>query len=271
LNKADLDFFSTMGGEIKEAQLDEQTISALEINQPDILDQLEGQASERVQQEQVEVASEKGDVQLQIPKGLFKNSEVHPLRLAAVLKFKYNDEWVGWLPETLWESIRKDIGSISEVNQNKVQALATALSTDSPWLDWTTFENCGRAFNNTIPIFGQIQPLSSGETAFTIQTLKKLHNFPFSQEVLGYIASVCLYNGIIFAPTKWFGKIQWMLDAQNKDKSLKPKVEKAWKTVEKQDLTQVEFNDVKPVDVHITKLWAIKQYLGDKDSQLKEA
>jgi hypothetical protein len=283
LNRADLDFFTALGGETKEA-LDEQSIAALNVKQPELLDQLEEQASaqvpddqeeqapeEQVPEEQVDVKSEEEDVRLQVPKSFFRTKGIHPLKLLVVLKLRYKDDWVEWLPDTLWEAIRRDFGPISEVNQNKIQALAVSLSTNAAWQDWPIFENCGKAFNDAIPVFGQVQPLSPVETVFTVSLLKKLQDFAFSQEVLGYIASVCLYNGIIYAPVKWFGKVQWIIDKQNENPDLVGEIKQAWETVKKQDLQHVEFNDVKPVDVHIAKLWAIREYLGDKDSQLKEA
>lgn len=282
-------FFNILSDGIdKESQLSPEAINALGVQDPGLLDQLEEQAKNRSQvppepqeqpsEEMVEVAPEDEEqipVQepqptLQIPNNFFKLNEIHPLKLLVVLRLRYKDKWVGLLPETLWETIRKDFGPISEVNQNKIQALSVALATDSPWQDWPIFENCGRAFNNTIPIFGQLQPLSPAETAFTVAILKKLHSFKFSDEVLGYIASVCLYNGIVFAPTKFFDKAQPVIDIQNKDIGTKGEVEAAWKALEKEDLTQVELKDDKPLDVHMVKLWAVKEYLRDKESQLKE-
>lgn len=241
-------------------------MAALGETDPEQLVQLEEQAA----QEQVSIKSEDEKIDIKVPKNFFKLS-IHPIEALKVLKIKYNDNWVRWLPETLWTAIRKDISAINEVNQNKIQALATALSTDAPWQDWTTFENCGQAFNDKIPVFGQIQPLSLAETAFTITILKKLHNFDFSLEVLGYIAAVCLYNGIIYAPPKWFGKAQELIDKQIKDSKQKTQIKAAWNAVKDKDLVNVELDDAKFVDVHIAKLWAIKEYLGEKDSQLKEA
>lgn len=244
-------------------------MAALGEDSPEQLAQLEEMASQQSQEqpseEQVEVSPE-----IKVPKNFFK-LPVHPMEALRVLRVKYVDNWVRWLPETLWTAIRRDVGAISEINQNKVQALATALSTDAPWQDWTTFENCGQAFNDKIPVFGQIQPLSPAETAFTVSILKKLHKFDFSEEVLGYIAAVCLYNGIIHAPAKWFDKVQGVIDRQLGDKELQPQVKAAWDAVRGKDLTDVEISDEKPIDVHIAKLWAIQEYLGEKNSRLKEA
>ena len=269
---------------IKEGQLTQETISALGIKEPEHLEQLEEQArssasSEESTESDTEPAEEvvQPDVEqepqpeVDVPATFFKSKETHPLALLAVLKNKYNDEWVGWLPETLWETIRKDFGPVGEVVKNKIQAVSVALSTDAPWQDWTTFENCGKAFNDSIPVFGQIQPLSPIETAFTVRLLKKLNVFDFSDEALGYIAAVCLNSGIVYAPKEWFDKAQPFIDAQNKDPDLKKEVEAAWKAVKKQEMYDVEFKEDSPLHVHIAKLWAVKEYLRDMEARLKEA
>lgn len=275
---------------VKQGQLTQDSIAALDVKQPELLDQLEEQAAESPPPEEPEeeqpqeapaeeepptpeevVPLEEADTdpELIVPKDFFKRPETHPMSLLVVLKNKYNDEWVRWLPETLWEAIRKDFGPISEVNQNKIQAISVALSTDAPWQDWTTFENCGKSFNNTIPVFGQIQPLSPIEAAFTVSLLKKLNVFDFSDEVAGYIAAICLYNGIIFAPNKWFDGAQRFIDAQNKNPELRDEVKAAWKALEKQELYDVELKEDNPLHVHVVKLWAVKEYLRDMQSQLK--
>jgi hypothetical protein len=279
---------------IKEGQLTQETINALDIKEPEYLDQLENQAQsstsaeteaedkaspveeepqppQEVEAEPPPEAGQEQPAELAIPATFFKSAQTHPLALLAVVKNKYNDEWVRWLPETLWETIRKDFGQVGEVVKNKIQAVSVALSTDAPWQDWTTFENCGKAFNDSIPVFGQIQPLSPIETAFTVKLLKKLNVFNFSDEVLGYIAAVCLNNGIIYAPNEWFDKAQPFIDAQNKNLDLKKEIEAAWKAVKKQEMYDVEFKEDSPLHVHIIKLWAVKEYLRDMETRLKEA
>lgn len=268
---------------VKRGQLTQDSISALDIKEPEFLDQLEEQAggSEQAQEEESEpepeveakpeAAPREPKPEVIVPANFFKNPETHPLSLLVVLKNKYNDNWVRWLPETLWEAIRKDFGPINEVVKNKIQAVSVALSTDAPWVDWTTFENCGKSFNNSIPVFGQIQPLSPSEVAYTVQLLKKLNVFDFSNEVTGYIAAICLYNGIIHAPKKWFDGAQYFIDEQNKNHDLVNEVKAAWKVIEKEELYDVELREDSPLHVHVAKLWAVKEYLRDKESLLKEA
>lgn len=256
---------------VKEGQLTQETIEALGIENAELLDKLEEQAQYSSPKSEKKEKVQKPPQEIEVSANFFKSTETHPLALLAVVKSKYNDEWVRWLPETLWEAIRSDFGPVSDVTKNKLQAISVALSTDAPWQDWTTFENCGRAFNDSIPVFGQIQPLSPVETAFNVQLLRKLNVFDFSDEVLGYIAAVCLYNGIVYAPKEWFNKAQVFIDAQNKNLELKKEVEAAWKAIRKQELYDVELKEDEPLHVHIAKLWAVKEYLRDMNSRLKEA
>jgi hypothetical protein len=244
----------------KEALLSEHSVAALGIKSPEELEQLENQASSEI----VTVQSEDQKIDLKLPQNFFK-LPIHPFKALVVLKMKYDDAWVRWLPETLWNAIRTDIGPINEINQNKIQALAVALSTDAPWQDWTTFENCGQAFNSLIPHFGQMQPLSSAQTALTVTILKRLQPFNFSVEVLGYISAVCLYNGIVYAPKEWFDAAQPLIDKQNANVEFKNEVKEAWEKVKEQDLKPVELDDSKPLDVHIAKLWAIWEYIRIKE------
>lgn len=299
MNRAEEHFFEALNGTLeKDAQLSPETVQALNIKDPQLLDQLEGEASERPKPpkhpaspeeepqeeepqeelqpeqpagpvEQVKVKAQETEETLQIPKTLFKDTKTHPLRLAAVLRFLYGAKWIDWVPETLWETIRRDIGAISSVSRDKVSAMSVAASTDSPWVDWTVFENCGKAFNDLTPLFGHMQPLSPAEVAFTLKVLKGLNDFEFSDEVLGYIASVCLYNGIIYAPKKLFGRVQWLVDKQSKNPELKTEIEQAWSQLKDKDLIDIEFNDSKMIDVHVAKLWAVQEYLRDKQSSLR--
>ena len=275
-------FFNTLSEGIdKKALLSEESASALEVHDPALLEQLEMYASNRPKKDdqpqevdpevEEELPPEKVKLDIQASRNVLKGSTTHPLLIAALMKTKYGDSWASWLPETLWETLRRDIGPVSEVSQNKIQALAVSLATNFTWSDWTTFENCGRAFNNTIPIFGQLQPLSPGEAAFTVSVLDALTEEELSSEVLGYIASVCMYNGIVYAPEDMFGKVQPFIDAQSKDTAIRDEVKKAWASLGKQDISQVDLIDDRPLDVQVTKLWSVREYLSMMSSRLGNA
>lgn len=274
MNQAERNFLE---GLLKESELSPESIQALGIQSPDELDALEEQAASGQPQEGQEQPQEQPDEKairqrprpVDVPPDLFRGDDVHPLRLLVFLREQYGDAWVEWLPETLWTTIRNDVGSISDVNKNKVQALSLALMTDVPWNDWQAFENVGCSFNGTIPVFGQMQPLSPAETAFTIQTLKKLHDFNFSDDVRGYIASVCMNRGIVYAPKKWFSNVQDLIDEQNKSPELFAQFKQAWTKLNREDLSNISLSDDKVMDVQMAKLWAIKEYLREQALRLR--
>ncbi len=91
---------------------------------------------------------------------IFNARRTNPLLILQVLNTKYQGEWVEWEPDTLWYAIRRDFGPVGEITRNKIMALRCAIQSDLPWLDWDIFEDCGLAWNSTIPIFGAFQPMS---------------------------------------------------------------------------------------------------------------
>lgn len=283
LNKAEESFWdSLIVDQEKLASLQPQTMDALGVEDPTGLEVLEEQAAqvvvetepapdvEEVQSEPEAPLEPPPEVEIQAPSGVFTDRDTHPLHLATLLKAQYNDDWVGWLPETLWEIIRKDFTPISDVNKNKIQALSVSLSTDTPWMDWHIFENVGKSFNGIIPHFGVMHPLSPAEAAFTLSVLDRLHDFEPSPEVQGYIASCCLYYGLILLPKEWFGDIQELVDKQNQNLDIKKEVKLAWNKVKKQDLSEIEFSEDTPIDVQVKHLSDVKEYLLIKETQLKE-
>jgi len=284
LNAADRLFLEGM---FKGSELSPESIAALEVERPDSLDTLEEQAAQAPVEEQEgqprepvrtrKVLNSTKSTVIEVPSNTFSRDDIHPLALLAYLKSLYDDDWTEWLPETLWQAVRQDVGAISEVNKNKVQALSVALSTDFPWKDWTTFENVGRALNDTVPVFGQMQPLDPHETAFTIEILKKINAsrdidpVKFSDEVLGYIASVCLSNGIVYAPSNWFGPVQSLVDKQNQTVETVPDFSAAWKVIKDKnaDLSDAKLNEEDPVQVYVSRMLVIQEYLRVKKELLR--
>lgn len=205
---------------------------------------------------------------------IFSQKRAHPLLLAEIMRDHYGDEWVTWEPETLWWSIRKDFGPVGDLARNKLMALRVALQTDIPWNDWDVFENCGTAWNDQTPIFGAFQPMSPSETAFTVTITKKLHpDFEFGNEVRAYIAAVCEDNGFVYAPKEWFPGAQDLIDRKGWVALLRDDVKRAWRTVKKLPPDQVlaiDFNAKDPVDIHIGKLIAVREYLSARDMAMKK-
>ena len=287
LSNAEKSFLAAMGASVEKlASLQPRTMEALGIEDPNAVDAIEEQAAQAVGQPAVDegvpqeapleepqpaVEESPPEIEINIPSGFFSNKDTHPIHLATLLKSLYDDDWVEWLPETLWETIRKDLSPVSDVNKNKIQAIAVSLSTDAPWQDWNIFENCGKAFSGTIPHFGAITPLTPVEAVFTLEILRRFHpDFNLSGEVKGYIASCCLYYGLSFLPKEWFGDIQEVLDKQNQNKEANKEIAVAWKKLQGVDVDSIEFSDSKVVDVQMRHLLEIKNHLLVKEEQLKE-
>jgi hypothetical protein len=196
---------------------------------------------------------------------LFSARSAHPLRLRDVLQAKYGDEWLAWEPETLWWAIRRDFGSLSELARNKIHALRLAVKSYAPWCDWDTFEKCGLAWNDSVPLFGAYQPMAPSQVAFTIEVLKALHaDATPEHEVAAYEAMILDENGFVYAPAEWFPGAQALLDRKSEGAPLKARVEQAWEHLKERDLSSVEWRAGDPVDLHVAKLYVVRSYLDGR-------
>jgi hypothetical protein len=196
---------------------------------------------------------------------LLTNKQAHPLQIFDILNMRYQEEWIEWEPETLWWALRRDFGPVGEISRNKIMALRLAASTDAPWLDWDTFENSTLAWNNIIPLFGAFQPVSSAQAAFGVFVLRSIRgDEEFSWEVRAYVAAMLEEDGLVYAPAEWFDGAQEIIDRKIWLLGFKAEVESAWKKISELDPTHIEWDDSNPVDVHLLKLFVIKQYMLGK-------
>lgn len=128
----------------------------------------------------------------------------HPLEILSQLRAHLTKSiGLGWPelePNTLLFFVKREFGDISEVTAEKILALQNILVTDIPWNDFDIFENACLAFTNQIPIFGEIEPLDVHEMAFGAGILDAIRQEEYSSDVLGYMAAVMQYNGMITVP-----------------------------------------------------------------------
>lgn len=198
-------------------------------------------------------------------RGLFSARRAHPMVLHDQLQARYGDDWLFWEPETLWWAIRRDFGPLSDLCRNKIQALRLAVTSYAPWSDWDTFENCGVAWNDGIPIFGAFQPLTPSELAFACQLLQELHpEAPLGHEVIAYQAAILDETGFVYAPESWFPGAQRLLDRKSTDSAFRAAVENAWTEVQDKNLTAVQWRADNPVDIHIGRLLVVRTYLQER-------
>jgi len=182
--------------------------------------------------------------------------DIHPLDLRDRLTGKFGRDWIGWLPEVLKKDITTDALLL-----NKIQALQVCFSTDSPWQDWHIFENVGKAFNDQIPNFAIMQPLSLGECLVTKRILDSLRNDLFSEEVLIYMATMAHKDQLVYIPNE--PDIQAKLDETNIDHELKGRVEVAWDDLDDSHLMDNEYAEDDPVEQQLASLAILDQYLKE--------
>jgi len=196
---------------------------------------------------------------------LFTNRRAHPLQIFDVLIMRYKQAWPEWEPDTLWWALRRDFGPVGEIARNKIQALTFAASTDTPWLDFDSFENCGQAWNDFLPIFGAFQPLTPMQVAFAVQVLRGIRpEDEFGHEVNAYIAAVLDEHGWVYAPEEWFAGAQAILDRKDWLVGLKADVAQAWKHIKDIPAQEIEWEGDDARSIHLLKLAVVKSYLDGR-------
>lgn len=188
--------------------------------------------------------------------------DIAAIELFDFLMEHYKTEWIDWLPETIKKTILN--GESNEIIENKIQALATCLSTDTPWLEWHIFENVGKAFNHQVPNFGLLQPLSLGECWVTMKTMEYMRDEDWSNEVLLYVATVAYTNNYVYLPEESeLAPVQEHLDSFGANVlDLKMKTAESWGKIRDRDVLGAEFKET-PLQVQLAKLSVAQQYMKE--------
>lgn len=198
---------------------------------------------------------------------VFTGKRAHPLDILGVLEARYKDEWDEWEPATLWWALRRDFGQVGQVTRDKIGALRVALTTDLPWQDWDTYENCSLAWSDLVPLVGVFQPLTPSQAAFGVQTLRAIRpDEAFNNEVNAYIAAILDDDGWVFAPQEYFAGAQELLDRKVWLTGLRHEVEQAWARVQNADPSSIEWDHGKPLHIHLIKLFAVKYYVSEREA-----
>lgn len=179
-----------------------------------------------------------------------------PLFIYSMLNDKYGREWHDWEPETLWQSMREDLGTDpSEDLRNTVLALQVILNTNQAHEHWHIFEKIGHAFNHNPVDFAIVQPLELDEIAKTLKIVRKVRpKEKFDPEICGYIASVAKSSGVVFLPRDLFtAGCQGMLNDLNNDMPLQEEVQRRWPSSTKDQ-------DPLPLKIQLLRLQEIKAY-----------
>ena len=127
--------------------------------------------------------------------------ETSPIHLANQMNAKYGREWLGWEPETLWETIRKDYLTYpNDEAKNKLMVVKVLLANEGFWTEWEIFEKVCVTLNDRVPAFHTMEDLSVAELALAVTLASKLKKRAFGPEVQAYVASEAQEDGYVLLP-----------------------------------------------------------------------
>jgi len=131
----------------------------------------------------------------------FSTSTATPYELDRILIEVYGTDWLEWLPETLWATLREDFETqLSALNRDKVSAAKLLHLNDAFWRYWETFEKVVVAFNNLTPLFDRVQDLSVGQMVWAVRQANEIRKEPFEEEVARYVAARAKEEGFVWLP-----------------------------------------------------------------------
>lgn len=130
--------------------------------------------------------------------------DLEMVTLHAILLKEYGEEYTTWESETLKEAIVDDFKALGELTWQRIQAIRLLYTNTSCWEEWEVFENICVANLGEPVVFSQTQPPEPEDIAITIEMMKSVGNYEFHQDVIGYIASCCLFDGLWCLPSNLF-------------------------------------------------------------------
>lgn len=135
-------------------------------------------------------------------KQAFTHRDTHPLVLNLLMISEFGPSYLGWEPETCWYEIRQTFGgSTSEVNRNKIQAVRTAHTSDSPYNKWEIFDLVCAGLVGSGPRFDLIQKPSPHRASFALGVLAQIkEDTKVSTEVHKYCGAAMLDYGMVYGP-----------------------------------------------------------------------
>ena len=133
---------------------------------------------------------------------LFQNPNAHPFVLDLALLKKYGPEWMQWEPEVLELRILTDFrtNSLSDLNADKLMAIASIHLRDEFWKEWQVFTPIALALSGSTPDFQVMQGLTVPQAMIAVDTVNRLRTgVEWSLEMKTYLGVVHLHDGV-FCP-----------------------------------------------------------------------
>lgn len=133
---------------------------------------------------------------------IFTTLGVPPKVYQAALIKEFGQEWLTWLPETLYAEIARvwGVSVIPEV-ANKINALKVFLTTDLFYSDAPVFEHIVLSMNDALVDPELLNLSTPSEILYAIFVLGPLDESKFGREVIGYVRICCDNFGLVVYPT----------------------------------------------------------------------
>lgn len=177
-----------------------------------------------------------------------------------------------WEPESIWLTLERRGVDVPVVNRDKILAAHTLMMMPAFWWEVNAFENSVMAFNNVLSDPESIQLASPAQLYWGVFEAETLFNHSsireapeFDREPLLYTAAALHHAGLVYAPDV-LGFAQEALDKLNNGKQVVAvaDVKKAWATMRRRDVTKMEFDEDKPLDVQLSRLAALQVYVNER-------
>jgi hypothetical protein len=212
-------------------------------------------------------------------KNLFVHYDTHPLVFDIVLLQRYQEDWLAWEPETLWQEIMADfrVPSISDHSRSKIQAVRTLHINE--WF-WTKWEVCGwitQVLNYNLPDWQVLQQPTLSQLMVGVEIASFVRgDEQFVEDVPRFMAASLIGDDVFYAPPPLLfcqPEINRLLErGQSGVIQLLPEIEQRWRALSKMPIDQalgVALHET-PVDTQLARLLVARDYQELRRRQLRE-
>lgn len=179
--------------------------------------------------------------------------------------------YLAWTSEALYEELTDRFGTVGVATWEKIQALRILQAHDAYWKEWEVFEKVTVALMGEPPIFSFVQTPEAEELAISLSIAKRINNEnAFDEDVLGYIASACLNDGLWYLEDPLniaepaLSEYDRRLGVKREWGQVAGALQNPKTVAESEDPVQVQVNRVLDVRIALSRYWI------ESDKQLRE-
>jgi len=174
---------------------------------------------------------------------IFRDGSASLSVFADVLSDAYGEEWLEWEPETIWTMVKRDFGMMpNDRAKEKIMALAFITKRDEAWTSWDIFLNVALAVNDQEANFHYMQYISPAEILRALKEMHSIRDVKVGEEVRGYIANICLNEGLVLLPDM-LEVAQEYLDIMGNDTDLRDAVREKVQSIDMDNLDNIELDE----------------------------